>query len=220
MSAPTQRSVIQVLLEAHGTTYADEAGIDVEANTPGPLFRLVCMSLLLSARIRAAVAISATKALGDAGWCTAERLAASSWRERTDVLNHAGYARYDERTARMLGDTAELVLERWHGDLRELRDEAGREPSRERSLVQECSGIGPVGADIFCREAQVAWEELAPFADVRARGVAAQLGLPEEPTALRRLVVDTATFVQLVDALVRVGLAGRATEVVDLASRR
>ena len=40
-------------------------------------------------------------------------------------------------------------------------------------------GVGDVGADIFLREVQVAWTEVAPFADERALGAARDLGLPD-----------------------------------------
>ena len=68
----------------------------------------------------------------------------------------------------MLGDTALMLLDKYRGDLRQLRAAAGRDPRRERLLLKECKGIGEVGADIFCREAQITWDELFPFADRRA----------------------------------------------------
>jgi hypothetical protein len=42
--------------------------------------------------------------------------------ERAQERNHAGYARYDERTATMLGSTAEMLLREYKGDLRLLRE--------------------------------------------------------------------------------------------------
>ncbi len=52
-------------------------------------------------------------------------MAAASWADRAEVLNGAGYARYDERTSTMLGQTAELLLRDYGGDLRRLRERAG-----------------------------------------------------------------------------------------------
>jgi len=49
----------------------------------------------------------------------------ASWQDRGDALGRGHYRRYDERTATMLGDAADLCLERWHGDLRRLHAEAG-----------------------------------------------------------------------------------------------
>ena len=46
----------------------------------------------------------------------------AGWQDRVDALGRAHYRRYDERTATMLGDGADLLSGRWHGDLRKLRD--------------------------------------------------------------------------------------------------
>ena len=157
MAKPPADRVLTALLERHGQTYAQELGIDVAKGTPSPLFRLLVASILFSARIGAGQAAKAARALTDEGWTTAEKLAATSWRERVRVLNRHGYARYDERTASMLGDACELLLDRYRGDLRRLRAEAGRDPRQERRLLKEVKGLGEVGVDIFFREAQVAW---------------------------------------------------------------
>src|SRR5919198_6583940 len=108
-------------------------------------------SILFSARIGAGQAVKAAHALTDEGWTTAEKLAATSWRERVRVLNQHGYARYDERTASMLGDACELLLDRYGGDLRRLRAAAERDPDHERRLLTEVKGMGEVGVDIFFR---------------------------------------------------------------------
>jgi hypothetical protein len=141
MARPSKREVTSALLERHGTTFAEELGIDVAKGTPSPLFRLLCASILISARIGHRLAISAAQALERNGWRTANALAASSWKERTRALNRAGYARYDERTSTMLGDTAEYALERYGGDLRRLREEAERDPAAERRLLREFLGV-------------------------------------------------------------------------------
>ena len=63
------------------------------------------------------------------GWTTARKMAASTWEERTRVLNHAGYARYDEKTSRRLAETSNLLLKCYNGDLRKLREAAERDPA-------------------------------------------------------------------------------------------
>ena len=47
------------------------------------------------------------------------------------------------------------------------------------------------GADIFCREAQIAWDELFPFADQRALEAAGRLGLEVDPEKLAACVART-----------------------------
>jgi hypothetical protein len=207
MPRPSKRRLCEALLERHGRTLADELRIDVARNTPSPLFRVLVISILTSARISHRIALEAARALTEQGWTTPRKMAGSTWAQRTRVLNRSGYARYDERTSRMLGDTCDLLLERYRGDLRRLREEAGREPRRERALLKEFKGLGDVGVDVFFREVQVAWDELRPFADRRALRSAQRLGLGGDARALARLVGgDARDFSRLVAALVRVGI--------------
>jgi len=153
---------VDALLERHGRTFADELRIDVRKETPTELFRLLCASVLMSARISSEIATRAARNLARRGWRSPKKLTQSTWEQRVDALNDAGYTRYQERTATMLGDMTEHLLERWGGDLRRLREQAEREPSRERRLLKEFKGMGDVGIDIFFREVQVAWDELFP----------------------------------------------------------
>lgn len=206
-----RRGTVDALLDRFGTTYAEEAGFRVR-DAPAPLFRLTCLSLLLSARIRADIAVAAARALAEAGWTTVDKLRESRWADRARVLNRSGYARYDERTARMLGETADLLADRYGGDLRRLRAEAGRDQGRERRLLRQLKGIGDVGVDIFFREAQAVWPELHPFVDERAADSAKRLGLPASADGLADLV-PAEDFPRLVAALVRVRLAKAYEEV-------
>lgn len=207
MARPSKKAIVAALLDQRGTTFAAEAGINVERNTPSPLFRLLCLSLLQSARINSEIAMQAAKGLAKRRWTTADAMLDSTWKQRVDVLNDAGYARYQERTATMLEDTARLLADRWKSDLRQLRDEADRDPAAERKLLKEFKGLGDVGVDIFFREVQAAWDELYPFADRRALAGAEKLGLGGSAKELARQVSRN-DFVPLLAALVRVELAG------------
>ncbi len=200
-----QREIVTALLGLHGRTYAEELGIDLAGDGPSALFRMLCAAVLFAARINAAIAVAAARALADQGWTTARDMADATWAERTRTLNRAGYARYDERTSTMLGDTAELLVERYDGDLHRLRERAGRRPDEERRLLKQCKGIGDVGVDIFFREAQAAWDELRPFVDRKAVAGARRLGLGQDARTLAGLV-DEADVPRLTAALVRVEL--------------
>jgi endonuclease III len=213
MSQPSEQAIARALLKRHGQTFAQELEIKVERNSPSALFRLLCASLLFSARIRATVAVAAARALADRGWTTPEKMINASWEERAKTLNQAGYARYDERTSTMLAETAHMILEKYAGDLRRLREAAGYQPKQERKLLKQFKGIGDVGADIFFREVQVAWDELFPFADRRALEGAQQLGLPDETETLLQLAGEE-DFPRLVAALVRLRLEGDADDVL------
>ncbi|GAA2314806.1 endonuclease [Streptomyces hawaiiensis] len=193
--------VVRELVDAHGRTYAEEAGIGLR-DTPQPLYRLLVLSHLLSARIRGSIALATARALHEAGLRDPRRMARASWRERVDALGRGGYRRYDERTATQLGDAAELLTERWGGDLRRLRREADGKVPELRRLLQEFHGIGPAGADIFLREAQGVWPEAAPYLDAKALQGAERLNLPGDPERLTELAGDTDPAV-LAAALVR-----------------
>ncbi|MFG3137598.1 endonuclease [Streptomyces sp. NPDC048211] len=201
----SRTATVERLLEEHGRTYAEEAGIRLR-DTPSPLYRLLTLCVLLSVRIKADIAVTAARELSAAGMRTPRAMAEATWQDRVDALGRAHYRRYDESTATALGDGAELLLDRYRGDLRRLREEAGGDPERIRGLLREFPRIGPVGADIFSREAQGLWPELRPAFDTRARDAAAGLNLPRTPKELARLVTGD-DLPRLAAALVRVELA-------------
>ncbi|MEU6252721.1 endonuclease [Streptomyces sp. NPDC047043] len=205
-----QQRVVRELVGAHGRTFAEEAGITLK-DTPQPLYRLLVLALLLSARIRGSVAIDAARELHKAGLRDPRRMAAADWQERVDALGRGGYRRYDERTATQLGDGAELLTERWGGDLRRMRKEADGDVAELRRLLREIPGMGPAGADIFLREAQPVWPEVAPYMDRKALDGAERLGLPKDADRLVKLAGNTQPAV-LAAALVRASLNKEVAE--------
>lgn len=211
MPRRTRADVLRALLDRHGTTYAEEAGVRL-ADKPSPLFRLLVLSNLLSARINAGIAVSAARALSDAGMRTPTTMVRATWQQRVDALGAGGYRRYDERTATMLGDGAQVVLDRWKGDLRRLHAEADS-TDHMRELLEEFPGIGPIGSAIFCREVQGIWPDVAPFVDDRVVEGAKAVGLPSTPAALGSLV-DSEDLPRLAAACVRVTLTDAAAEAI------
>ncbi|MHA7960174.1 HhH-GDP family DNA glycosylase [Streptomyces sp. L500] len=183
----SDKETARALLRAHGRTFAEEAGIRLK-DTPQPLYRLLVLAMLLSARIRASVAVESARALAGAGMKDARAMADATWQQRVDALGEGGYRRYDERTSTQLGDAAELLLERYGGDLRRMREEADGDVDRLRDLLTEVPGIGPTGADIFLREVQGIWPEVHPYLDAKTLQGAERLGLPKDSRALARLV--------------------------------
>ncbi|GGS83279.1 endonuclease [Streptomyces cinerochromogenes] len=202
--------VVHELVSEYGRTYAEEAGIRLK-DSPQPLYRLLVLSLLLSARIRASVAVAAARALHEEHLDSPRRMAEADRQRRVDALGRGGYRRYDERTATQLGDGAELLSERWGGDLRRLHQEAEGDVGTLRELLQEEPGIGPAGADIFLREAQRVWPDVAPYLDAKALAGAERLGLPKDPRKLAELAGDTHPAV-LAAALVRAALDKEVAE--------
>ena len=200
----SQKSVVEDLLQRHGTTYAAEAGIKLE-DKPAPLFQLLVLTMLFSTRISADIAVAAAGELFDAGWRTPEKMCGATWQQRVDALGRAGYRRYDESTSTKLEELSRMLLDEHGGDLRRIRA-AGPEPARAvEKAVASFPRIGPTGARIFCREVQDLWPEVGPYFDERARKTAQRLGLPKDPDRLAGLVEKDQPAV-LAAALVRVEL--------------
>lgn len=215
--APSSESVVKVLLDRFGQTYAEQAGIKL-ADKPSPLYDLLVLATLLSARISSDVAVTAARELFAAGYRTPQRMREASWQDRVDALGRGHYRRYDERTATMLGEAAAQLLDRWHGDLRELRDEAGGDAQQIRKQLTEFKGIGPVGADIFLREVQAVWPQVAPYLDERVIRAAVKACLPGHTRKLADLVDSPAELARLSAALVRMSRSRRAVDEITRAA--
>jgi endonuclease III len=179
-----EKQVARALLSRHGRTFAEDAGIALK-DKPSPLWQLLVLSLLLSARISAGIAVAAARELFRAGYRTPEKMRDASWQQRVDALGRGQYRRYDERTATQLGELAGAVIGEHGGDLRSLHGSSVAELEKK---LQEFKGIGPTGAAIFCREVQGVWPDVAPYVDKRAADGAERLGLPRSPDRLAALV--------------------------------
>ena len=211
----TDKHVVTALLDRAGHTYADDAGIRL-SDTPAPLYRLLVLSVLLSTRIKADIAVAAAAELARAGFGTPARMREATWQDRVDALGRAHYKRYDESTATALGDGAELLRAEYRDDLRGLRERAERDPAKIRELLTAFPRLGPVGADIFCRDAQAVWPELRPAFDGKALDGAKRLGLPAKAADLAQLV-PPAQLAMLASALVRAALDKSLAEEVRAA---
>ncbi|WP_280437311.1 endonuclease [Nocardia carnea] len=213
----SQRDVVHALLDRAGSTYAAEAGIKLD-DKPAPLFQLLMMSELLSARISADIATAATAELVHSGYRTAREVADAQWQELVDALGRGHYRRYDERTASQLGEIATTVLAKYDRDLRKLAEEAGHDPDRAAELIQQFKGIGPTGGDIFLREVQDVWPWVRPHFDSRAVHGAERIDLPADPGKLARLTPDHQAA-EFAAALVRVAVDDDLAEEVRSAAK-
>jgi len=184
MATGTTERRARYAVQHHGQTFAAQAGITLR-DKPSPLYRLLVLTTLLSARISADIAVRTATELSRAGLRTPEHMRDATWQHRVDVLGRGGYRRYDEKTATMLGENAQFLLDQYQGDLRRLRDRGRGDVHAD---IQTFRGIGPAGADIFCREVQAVWPQLAPFVDKLVLEGARAAGLPTDPGQLANLV--------------------------------
>jgi hypothetical protein len=175
------------VLDRYGTTFAEEAGITL-ADEPAPLFQVLVLAQLLSARIGAGVVVTTAAELFSADWTTPQRLCDAGRGSMVAALGRGGYRRYDQRTATQLREMATLVLTRYGGDLRGFAAAAGEDAGAAADLVQEVKGIGRTGAAVFLREVQAVWPWLRPYLDDGARAGARRVGLPDDAARLAHLV--------------------------------
>ncbi|MEP9383271.1 endonuclease [Nocardioides sp. KR10-350] len=181
----TQKQQVEELLREHGTTYAQDAGITLR-DKPAPLYQLLVLTTLASARISADIAVATARELFAAGWRTPEKMAGATWQQRVDALGRGGYRRYDESTSTKLEESARCVMEEYAGDLRRLPHAGPDDLDDLRNAVAGFPRIGPTGADIFVREVQDLWP-VGPVFDQRALKAAGRLDLPTDPDRLARL---------------------------------
>jgi len=214
----TSDLIVRELLTRHGRLYAEDAGIRL-ADRPGPLYQLLVLATLLSAPIMADTAVASARELFAAGYRSPKAMSEASWQDRVDTLGRGHYRRYDERTATMLGDAADLLAGKWHGDLRKLRDESGGDVRGIASRLTEFPGIGPVGASIFLREVQDVWPAVAPYVDAKVTSGAHRVRLPGDREALARLLAGSGQPARLAAALVRVSLSQRAASEITASVR-
>jgi hypothetical protein len=210
--------IVRELLARHGRLYAEDAGIRL-ADRPGPLYQLLVLAILLSTPIQAGAGIAAARELFAAGYRSPKAMSEASWQDRVDALGRGHYRRYDERTATMLGDSADLLSSKWHGDLRRLRDEAGGDARGIAARLAEFPGMGPAGASIFLREVQQVWPTVAPYVDAKVTSGAYRVRLPGDRETLTRLLADSGQPARLAAALVRMSLSQRAASEITASVR-
>ncbi|MFN2556629.1 MAG: hypothetical protein ABR592_07110, partial [Nitriliruptorales bacterium] len=179
--------MVRELLDMHGRGFAGEMGIRV-TNNPARLFGLLVLSILSVPEIDARKAASSARALLDRGWTTAQEIAVSDEEERAQTLKSDDYPGDAEDVARLIGDCAEVLAERYEGDLRMVRNEAEGDREWLRDLLLGLPGMSDAGVDVFLRDVQAIWQEIAPFADARALAAAKRLELASSAEELLELV--------------------------------
>lgn len=201
--ADDRARIVNDLLERAGTTFASEAGIRL-ADQPAPLYRLLVLAVLLSSRVQARLGTRSCRELVDSGFGTPEKMRDAERQEVFDALDRAKFLS-KEQTTDALQQGADLVADRWSGDLRGMRAEADGDVGTLRDLLTEVPRLGPVGSDIFLREVQQVWPEFRPHLDGKATDGARAVGLPDDPATLAGLV-DGDDLARFSAALVRATL--------------
>jgi hypothetical protein len=211
-----REKLVDALIADHGALYSEEIGADIARDEPLQWFHWLEAALLMSARIDAAQAIEAVRALKADGLHKPDALRSGNRQHLVAVLNKNGYARYDNQGADYLRAAAERVEDAYGGDLRRMAESA-EDADELLEALTGFKGIGRTGAMIFAREAQIAWDKLFPVLDDMSARQAAQMGLPDDARELADLAGSRERFTRLVAALVRVSLGKPSDKVKDAA---
>jgi endonuclease III len=199
----THKRLVKRLLKVAGTTYAAEAGVRI-SDKPMPLFQLLVLCMLASKPIDAETAMRAGHELFSDGLRTPKAVLDSDRRTMIEAFGRAHYARYDESSATRLTEIAQLVLDDYSGDLREIARRSDGDIDAVKRMLKKFKGIGDTGADIYLREVQDVWSWVRPYFDKRALRGAKALGLPGDPKKLGALAPRANA--RLAAALVRASL--------------
>ncbi|ABY98888.1 DNA methylase [Pseudomonas sp. SbB1] len=125
--------------------------LGIEVTDALGVFRWLLASFLMGKRIRSTVAVEAYRILVDQqGLDTPIKLAQTSHSTLVRLLGQAGYARYDESTARRLHDLGNKVEVELVAQLEALQEGSNTEGFKRWLLSFE--GVGPKTVEIFMRE--------------------------------------------------------------------
>ncbi|MFP3443536.1 DNA methylase [Pseudomonas sp. SIMBA_067] len=128
-------------------------GISVSDSTGHGLYKWLLASFLIGKRIRSSFAVEEYRNLVDRhGLDTPEKLARCSHRDLVRLLGQAGYARYDESTAKRLHALSVRAASELDVQLISLKKNE-LDTSAFQAWLLSFEGVGPKTLEIFMREA-------------------------------------------------------------------
>jgi 3-methyladenine DNA glycosylase/8-oxoguanine DNA glycosylase len=131
---------------------AADLGIEIDDPSGHGVYRWLLASFLIGKRIRSSVAVEAYRNLVDRyGLDTPAKLARCPHRDLVRLLGQAGYARYDESTARRLHELGVGLDAGLESRMNALQSGSMEAAEFERWLLS-FNGIGPKTLEIFKRE--------------------------------------------------------------------
>eukprot|EP00891_Asterochloris_glomerata_P004443 jgi/Astpho2/4443/Aster-x1242 len=162
---------------------------------------------MFGSRLSEQITLRAARGLLKNGLTDPQTIKDTPLKDEIIAMNSEGNVQRGPSMSHYLTSTSKVILDKYEGNLDNLRKAADHKPEKELELIREFKGFGPMAVNIFAREAQAAWEELFPFADERTLGMAKDHGLPGSAEELASLVDnDRHKFVRLLAAIVKAQL--------------
>ncbi|KAJ6102451.1 hypothetical protein N7486_004878 [Penicillium sp. IBT 16267x] len=163
------------------TTIANQSHLDA---SPDTVLAMVLDVIVKSRPISHNLAQKTINHLLDEGYHHIDILATTTWEERTNALREGGYNRYREQCATYLGSLADLVANKYDGDLNNLFQTAHGDREEVRTLMKEVKGVGDLGVELFLDNVQSVWPSIAPFLDARSLQTAEEIGIGRDLNAI------------------------------------
>ena len=112
-----KNDTIRRLIEEWSGRYSSELGINIDSGSSGEIFKWFLASILFGARIRQSAAMQTYREFEKRGVLTPDAILKTGWDGLVQILDAGGYARYDFKTATKLLGIAEMLNNRYGGDL-------------------------------------------------------------------------------------------------------
>ncbi|KAK6956379.1 hypothetical protein Daesc_001656 [Daldinia eschscholtzii] len=208
---------IRQLISQYGELPLSQTDLsDPDKPTPDTVLALLLNAMLSSSRISHALAAKTIDLVIKAGYHKLDVLKKSTWEERTEVLTQGGYTHYREKTATMMGDLAQLIEDKYEGDLNTILQLTSEDPAKVRAELKNIKGLGDVGINIFFDTVQHIWTCLAPFVDPRSLKTAREIGIGDDVQVLwKEVSEDPEQMCRLAAALTKLRLDGKEKEFKD-----
>lgn len=215
-----KKEILRKLIEERGGRFSSELGIDIDSGSSEEIFKWFLASILFGARIRMDAAMRTYREFEIHGVLSPDAIQRTGWDGLVKILDAGGYARYDFRTATKLLGIAEMLINRYGGDMNRLHEEA-RDPRDLELKLMEFKGVGQVTVNIFLRELRGIWQKADPLPGDLVVDAARSLGLiePEGSEEKRKILLELERlwgradlpfrFSDFESALVRSGIAHR-----------
>ncbi|PYH42811.1 uncharacterized protein BP01DRAFT_124099 [Aspergillus saccharolyticus JOP 1030-1] len=185
--------------------------------SPDTLLAMVIDAMLKSRPISHDLSQRAVNHLIEVGFHDIQKLSESSWEERAMALKDGGYNRYREQGSTNLGEMANLINDKYEGDLNNLLRKANNDRNKTRQLIKEIKGLGDLGADLFLNNVQSVWPSMAPFIDRRSLETADKVGLGTDLDAIyAELGRDSVSMSRLANGLSAVRLERKQSDLMAL----
>lgn len=181
---------IRSLMKRLSGRFSVTLGIDLSSCDPGEIFKWFLASILFGTRISESIVIKTYMEFEREGVLSPGNIINRGWDGLVEILDRAGYVRYDFKTATKLLDVSRVMMDRYRGDLNILYSVASDPKDIEERLKALGKGIGDVTVNIFLREMRGIWQKAEPLPSELVIMAARNIGIIPEDLKDREEILE------------------------------